>query len=299
MSLLPDGGFENTLALTGGGPLGNEIPKLNPQPFISQFVSRQIGSLLLWPSDDTQAAVVGGLGSPHSWIQQNHEIPTLLGLHHWKIANFPEISRGGPGSGFETTDALAQTGVACAMLEATIETIISATLLASDIQTCFDFEGSGVAIDPFLGEVDDGSEKRMVGWRVDPGAVIDMTIRVKGLFGSATSGFEVTYYSRFGFVSKLLSAFTVSTSYATKTLSAVVPEGVKYAKIGVRVDDLFRDGVIVVDEATLNITGQSLEREQEDNGRYKVAINFEGRSLKGYGNIHKVDKKSAPVEVTL
>ncbi len=272
-NLLPDPGFENTLALTGGGPLGNEIPKLNPE-----------GSRLLWPSNNTQAAVVGGLGSPHSWIQQDQ--PTeRLGQQDWKIANFPEISRGGAGSGFETTDALAQTGVACAMLEATIETILSSTILASDIQTCFDFKDGGV--------------KRIVGWRVDPGAVIDMTVRVKGLFGSGTFGFEVTYYNSLGFVSTLSSPFTISTSYVTKTLSAVVPEGVKYAKIGVRADDLFRDGVIVVDEATLNITNQSSEPDQEDEGRYNVTINFEGQRLKGYANIHKVDRKSAPVEVTL
>ncbi len=293
MTLLPDPGFEKTIADNGGGPLSNEIPKLNH--LADPFENREVASELLWPSDQSRAAVVGGLNSPYNWIQQ--DVDATGGF---VVRQFPQFNHGG---NFNTDDLMPDSGVACALLESTTDPTKNSTILASDIQTCSDFEGTD------FGGFNQNWEKRMVGWRVDPGAVINMTFRVKGLGASGVGcGFHLAYYSEFGFLTSLNPSFSVPTTYETRTLNETVPATTgpssffqrvpKYVKIGIHAN-FNGGGVIAVDDVVLDITNNSPEPEQEDEGRYNVTINFEGRSLKGYANIHKVDRKSAPVEIFL
>ncbi len=292
MSLLSDGGFENTIANNGGGPLGNEIPKLNH--LADPFESREVGTKLLWPSNNTQAAVVGGLNSPYDWIQQ--DIDEAGGF---VIRQFPEFNHGGD---FNTDDPMPQTGNACAMLESA--TFKNSTVLASDIQTSFDFKGTD------FGGFNQNWEKRMVGWRVDPGAVINFQIRIRGLTGGATShGLVLAYYSELGFLKQLGPSFaSVPIIYETRTMSETVPattgpssffqEVPKYAKIGFRAN-FSGGGIIVVDEAILNITNQEPGLDQEDEARYRVSVNFEGQHLKSYAVAHRLHAIEAPEAVAL
>ncbi|KKK93457.1 hypothetical protein LCGC14_2692680, partial [marine sediment metagenome] len=228
MTLLPDPGFENLLALTGGGPQGNEIAKLNHLP--DPFENTEISSKLLWPSNHTQAAVVGGgIGSPHVWIQQ--DVDDTGGF---KIRQFPEFNHGGQ---FNTDDLMPDSGVACALLESGTNPTKNSTLLASDIQTCFDFPS--------------GDEKRVVGWRIDPGAVIDMTLRIKGLFSAGSAFFVFAYYSDRKLGATAVNVGTINTTYLTKTNQIIVPETVngrtpKYVKLGF-VASFSGGGVIAVD----------------------------------------------------
>lgn len=294
MSLLSDGGFENTIANNGGGPLGNEIPKLNH--LADPFEIREIGTKLLWPSNNTQAAVVGGLNSPYDWIQQ--DVDDTGGF---KIRQFPEFPHGGD---FNTDDSMPQSGVACAMLESGTNPTKKSTVLASDIQTCFDFKGTD------FGGFNQNWEKRMVGWRVDPGAVITMTMRIKGITGGATThGFVVAYYSELGFLKQSEPNFAgVPIAYETRTLSETVPALTgpssffqvvpKYVKIGFKAS-FSGGGIIVVDEVVLDITNNSPELDQEDEGRYKVSVNFEGQHLKSYAVVHKLHAIEAPKVVVL
>lgn len=72
-NILPDPGFETLLALTGGGPNGDEIA----------YRDGQVRGPFFWPSDDSSAYTARGSLADHPWVQR----ASLNTQAQWKISS--------------------------------------------------------------------------------------------------------------------------------------------------------------------------------------------------------------------
>jgi hypothetical protein len=248
--------LENSLALTGGGPLGDEIPELPSS-----------GAEPVWKSDDTpapkaQAWMQGVATDPFEWV----------------------ISTANPRTG-------------------------NYHLRAQHL------DGSKTFFDSLLcywiaGEVPDHPSPfwfgRQYSLLVLPGDIVIwgghfMASDISQEEGAkpALLRLEMDIHKRDGtFLEKHISEdlqtrfgeIELTTSYARHVISAVVPPEGGYVVTWWK----YEQGTlrpIYVDGDDFILGGGT--------GRYQVTINFEGLSLKGYGNIHKIEKQSAPILVTL
>ncbi len=294
-----DVGFEQILIRTGGGPEGDELPRriTRGSPF---------GTIYVWHSTLTFDAqgLVGGFGeevavepfmAPYNFVWMGPVGSDASGGEHYQTAI--RVSKANPNTGLQHLRVTALADPLPPGLR------LQNLLLAGALTPCRD-------------DNKQSSQHRFPVWRINPGdkVTLDWDAMVSTLVGQSTNGgpwllpdifigtVGLGELARFG--PPRSAEWELTTSYQSYHAELVAPvdtpNDATYMFIALTT---WRDAHASVAETYFDIDNVRLAISGTNQSlippSFEVSLNFEGLTLKGYGNIHKLDPKSAPVKVVL